>query len=107
MATLGKVLKLFRITEERNTKSIAKEMGLSSAYISEVEHGNKIPSITMLKKFSKCYGIPYSDFFRIEEISTKNEFSSTETFLEVALTWFKYHDPEYLIGKTFESPSKI
>ena len=105
MATLGKVLKLFRLTEERNVKSVAEKIGVSCTYISEVENDNKSPSVKLLKKFSECYEIPSSEFLRIEELSKDKEYNSLQTFLEVVLTWFKYHDPEYLTTKTFKSPS--
>lgn len=107
MATLGKVLKLFRLTEERTTSSVAKEIGVSHAYICYLEADKKKPTVDMLKRISDCYKIPASEFLRIEELSKDKEYNSLQTFLEVVLTWFKYHDPEYLTTKTFKSPSEI
>ena len=93
MTTLGQVLKLFRLSVAENftAQKLAKEMGVSATYISEVENGKKTPSLESLKNFSKVFNVPLSQIFKIEEEANENNWSYEKTFLEVVKTYLKYN----------------
>ena len=91
MTTLGQVLKLFRfsVAEDFTAQKLAKKMGVSATYISEVENGGKTPSLEGLRKFSKVFNVPASQIFKIEEDANENNWSYEKTFLEVVKTYLK------------------
>lgn len=93
MTTLGQVLKLFRLSvaEDFTAQKLAKEMGVSATYISEVENARKTPSLERLKNFSKVFNVPLSQIFKIEEDANENNWSYEKTFLEVVKTYLKYN----------------
>ena len=91
MATLGTVLRLFRMTKNNTIKELSQKMVIPMTYICDIEHDRKRPSFNSLKKFSEYYNVPRSEFLRIQEISDKENFSFEKTFLEVVQTYLKYN----------------
>lgn len=94
MATLGHILKLFRMTAKDGltTHELGKAIGTSGAFVSEFERDKKNLSLETLKKLSKYFNVPQSEFFRIQEKSEAENLSREETFLEVVKTFKKYNE---------------
>ena len=57
---IGKVLKHIRIFNQLKQYDVAEELKLSKSYISEIESGNKIPTLEVLHKYSDYFDIPLS-----------------------------------------------
>lgn len=58
-----------RISELRKLKGLtmeklAYEMGISKGYLSDVENGNKIPSVEMLERIAKELNVDIVDIFK-------------------------------------------
>ena len=65
---IGDILKLIRIANENmSIKEAANKIGISEAYISEIEQGNKQFSLNTLKKFSSVYNVPASKIMLWDE----------------------------------------
>lgn len=63
-----------RITELRLSKNISSrklslDLGLSNSYITQIENGNKLPSLDNLFKICNYFGISISDFFNSSSIT--------------------------------------
>lgn len=64
---LGYVLKLLRIANNMSVKTLAQKMGVSSTYVTEVEAGNKNPSLNTLTKYSEALGVSKSTILYFDE----------------------------------------
>lgn len=66
------------IREERKSRHISQEM-LADAidshqvYISEIEKGKKIPSITILRDIARCFNMSLTEFVAIIEEKLNNQ----------------------------------
>ncbi|WP_333860759.1 helix-turn-helix domain-containing protein [Clostridium sp.] len=63
-----------RITELRLSKNISSrklslDLGLSNSYITQIENGNKLPSLDNLFKICDYFRISISDFFNSSSIT--------------------------------------
>lgn len=63
-----------RITELRLSKSISSrklslDLGLSNSYITQIENGNKLPSLDNLFKICNYFGISIGEFFNLPSAS--------------------------------------
>lgn len=74
-AGLGNVLKLIRIARELSIKDLSEKMGVSPAYISEVEANSKSPSLEMLARFSEALKINRSNILYFDEQGQKNGYN--------------------------------
>lgn len=94
MATLGHILKLFRMTAKDGltTTELGKAIGASASFVSDFERDKKNPSLETLKKLSEYFNVPQSEFFRIQEKSETENLSREKTFLEVVETFKKYNE---------------
>lgn len=52
---LGEALRLIRIFHDCKTSVLAKEIGISLSYLSEIENGKKTPSMDILKKYADYF----------------------------------------------------
>ena len=101
--TLGKVLKLFRVNGmQLKINEVAEKTDLNSTYISNVEKGNKNPSLESLNKFSEAYNIPASEIVRIQEETEENNWTDEkiiEEFHEVKKRFMVEEKPKVTIGQ--------
>lgn len=56
----GHALKLLRRYQGVNQSVLAKELGVSRSYISELESGNRTPSLDLLNRYAETFKIPVS-----------------------------------------------
>ena len=55
--TIGNELRGIRQNKNVQVKDVAKEIGVSSTYISEIERNNKVPSNELIEKMADTYHI--------------------------------------------------
>ena len=56
----GEALRLVRSFHDMNQSELAKALGISRSYLSEIESGKKVPSLDLLQKYASQYDIPLS-----------------------------------------------
>lgn len=56
----GQALKLLRRYQGLNQESLAEKLGVSRSYISELESGNRTPSLDLLGRYADVFNIPIS-----------------------------------------------
>lgn len=86
---LGTILKLIRIANDMSTKNAAETTGISSTYISEVESGNKSPSISPLNSIANTYNIPASKILLFEETAVEHQLNYQQ-ILKLILEYYIY-----------------
>lgn len=64
---LGDALRLIRNFHEMSQAELAKKLGVSNTYISEIERGNREPSLTVIEKYSDYFNIPASSILFFSE----------------------------------------
>ena len=53
----GKALRLLRVYHDLKTCELAKQIDISQGYLSEMERGNKIPSLESIEKYANFFNI--------------------------------------------------
>lgn len=56
----GQALKLLRRYQGLNQSDLAKKLGVSRSYISELESDNRTPSLDLLNRYADIFNIPTS-----------------------------------------------
>ena len=64
---LNEALRLVRIFHRLNQSQLAKQMGISRSYLSELESGKKIPTLNILSQYSEIFGLPTSSILLFSE----------------------------------------
>ncbi|MDC0660593.1 helix-turn-helix transcriptional regulator [Leisingera sp. SS27] len=73
----GQALKLLRRYQGHNQVVLAKKLGVSRSYISELESGNRTPSLELLGRYADVFNIPVSSLvFFAEALEDKENLSS-------------------------------
>jgi len=62
--SFGETLRQTRKTQKLTIKQLAKFVGCSTSYISQLENGTTKPSVTMLRKLAESLNKQITDFFR-------------------------------------------
>ena len=70
---LSEALRLLRVFHDLKRYELARRLELSPSYISELEKGNRTPSLDVIEKYAKEFNIPVSSIlFFSENISQAN-----------------------------------
>ena len=64
---LSEALRLIRVFHDVKQNELAKRLGISKSYLSEIESGKKQPSIELVKRYSDEFGIPSSSILFFAE----------------------------------------
>ncbi len=73
----GQALKLLRRYQGLNQSALAKKLSVSRSYISELESGNRTPSLDLLSRYADVFNIPVSSLvFFAEALEDKENLSS-------------------------------
>lgn len=80
---LNEALKLVRIFHHINQSDLAKKIGISRSYLSEIESGKKTPSIEILNKYSDVFDIPPSSLLLFSE-NLENDTFTEKSRVKVA-----------------------
>lgn len=64
---LGEVLRLLRVFNNMTQAELADYLGVSAAYVSEIEKDKKVPSLQVLAKYSERFDVKVSTLLRVSE----------------------------------------
>jgi len=66
----GEALKTLRTIHEYSLSEMAKKLGMSASYLSEIENGKKAPPLDLINRFAEIFKTtPSAILFFSEEIS--------------------------------------
>ena len=73
----GQALKLLRRYQGLSQSVLAKKLGVSRSYVSELESGNRTPSLDLLSRYANIFNIPISSLvFFAEALNDKKNISN-------------------------------
>lgn len=72
--TLGSVLNSIRLCEDMTLKQFSEVLGVSTSYLSDVEHGRKLVSPKKAFEYAEKLGYPSTDFVRYALQDEANSF---------------------------------
>lgn len=64
---LGEALRLIRVYHDLKQKEAAERLGVSTSYISELEKGDKTPTLAVIEKYSRAFDMPVSSIMFFAE----------------------------------------
>lgn len=74
---LGEALRLLRAFHDLNQTETARKLEISKSYLSEIESGEKQPTLGLLDKYSKEFDLPISAImFFAEAVDSKTPYES-------------------------------
>lgn len=81
MSMLAEALRLLRVFHDMKQGELAERLELSKSYVSEIENGNRTPSLDVIEKYAETFGVPISSimFFSEQLESQKGKQSATLT----------------------------
>jgi len=65
--SLNRALKLIRVYHDMTQTDLAEALGVAKSYVSEIEAGNKTPSVDVLNQYAKAFDIPLSSILFFAE----------------------------------------
>lgn len=75
---INKALKVIRESHSLSLTETAKRLGLSKAYVSEIENGKKTPSMETMSQYALVFGIPMSSIMFFSEQIGQNPDAKSE-----------------------------
>lgn len=66
-AQLGKALRLARQFHQLSQTDMAERIKISKSYLSQIESGNRIPTLPLLEKFAETLNVPVSSLLMFKE----------------------------------------
>ncbi|MEH6478144.1 MAG: helix-turn-helix transcriptional regulator [Sneathiella sp.] len=77
---INEALRLIRVFHDLKQFEAAERLGISKSHISEIEKGNKTPSLDLIERYSKEFRIPVSAImFFAEELPNAKRGNATKT----------------------------
>lgn len=70
---LNRALKLLRTYHQMTQIELAKKLGISNSYLSEIEGGHKSPPLDLLEQYSNFFKIPTSSILFFSESLTEEK----------------------------------
>ena len=64
---LGEALRLIRVFHDMKQVELAERLGVSKSHVSEIENGNKSPSLDLIERYSEAFKIPVSSIMIFAE----------------------------------------
>ncbi|WP_372016635.1 helix-turn-helix transcriptional regulator [Pseudoxanthomonas sp. 10H] len=64
---IDRALRLTREFHRMKQEDLAKKLGISNSYLSEIENGKKVASLELLEEYSKIFNVPASTFLLFKE----------------------------------------
>lgn len=73
----GQALHLLRRYQGLNQSALAAKLGVSRSYISELESGNRTPSLDLISRYAEVFNIPVSSLvFFAEALQDRDNLSN-------------------------------
>lgn len=82
---IGEALRLIRTIKGYKAKNIAKKLGISPSYLSQIETGQKKPSLELIEKFAVVVGERPSSILFFYEEYTQSKGHSISSFTRPAI----------------------
>lgn len=79
---LHRALRLLRTYHQLTQVDLAKRLGISNSYLSEIESGEKVPGLELIEKYAELFRMPASSILLFSE--TMSEGHKPGTRLRVA-----------------------
>ena len=64
---LHRALKLLRTSHDFKQKELAKKLEISASHLSEIESGQKAPSLVLLERYGEVFEVPVSSILFLAE----------------------------------------
>lgn len=64
---LGEALRLIRVYHDLKQKDAAARLGVSTSYISDIERGDKTPTLAVIQKYATVFDMPVSSIMFFAE----------------------------------------
>ena len=64
---IGEALRLIRVFHDRKQLDLAKELGISQSYLSDLERGEKSPSQDLVARYATIFNVPVSSIWFFDE----------------------------------------
>lgn len=84
---LAEALRLLRVFHDLKQSELAQALEISRSHVSEIESGNRVPSLEVLQKYARAFKVPISSvlFFAEQlEASPKNNDLAARTKTAIA-----------------------
>jgi transcriptional regulator with XRE-family HTH domain len=88
---LNDALRLIRVYHDLSQQDVAKKVGLSKSYVSELEAGNKRLTLDVLGKYAHAFDMPISSLMLFAERTEEKSFAE-DARLYIANTTLKMLD---------------
>jgi transcriptional regulator with XRE-family HTH domain len=72
---ISRALRMIRTFHRLKQTTLAERLGISNSYLSEIESGDKTPSMELLGKYSEVFHIPVSTLMLFSERLDEGRFS--------------------------------
>jgi transcriptional regulator with XRE-family HTH domain len=74
---MGEALRLIRVYHDVKQSELARRLGISKSYLSEIEKGTKEPTLSLVEKYAAQFDLPASSImFFAENVSGKSTYES-------------------------------
>lgn len=73
---VGKTIRTLRIQKGLSQEKLAEEIDSHQVYISEIERGLKIPSLTVLFEIAKCFGLSLTELVSMIESNANSNITT-------------------------------
>jgi transcriptional regulator with XRE-family HTH domain len=73
---LNEALRLLRVFHDKKSIDLAKDLGISASYLSEIENGKKEPNLELVRKYAKEFNTTPSALLFFSESLPTNKKSS-------------------------------
>lgn len=86
---LGEALRLIRVFHDKKLVNLAKDLGISPGYLSEIENQKKEPSLEIVNKYAKAFETtPSAILFFSEQLDKKGAGGKTKAVIRDHLIKF-------------------
>ena len=81
---LHRALKLLRTSHDFKQKELAQKLGISASHLSEIESGQKTPSLVLLERYGEVFEVPVSSIlFLVENMNCQPQNSQALVSVKV------------------------
>jgi transcriptional regulator with XRE-family HTH domain len=78
---LAEALRLIRVYHDLKQKDAATRLGVSTSYISEIERGDKTPTLAVIQKYASAFDMPVSSIMFFAESLDGTPVSGPRSFV--------------------------
>ncbi len=64
---IGEALRLIRVYHDLKQKQVAEKLGLSTSYLSDIERGERVPTLETIERYAREFNMPVSSIMFFSE----------------------------------------